>query len=280
VDLKVERGLVRLLVENGLSERRACASLEVCRMSIRYEERAEEAINEQLRGELHEIAERNRRFGQPRIAALMNRRYGINHKRIERLWKEECLQLPRRRPRKRRKDIEWIRPQEAKGPNEVWCYDFVHDRTEYGQKLKMLTVMDEYTRECLEIRVEKRMQYTEVMETLDELFSERGVPKYTRSDNGSEFIASKLKKWLKERGAQPIHIEPGSPWQNGYIESFNGKLRDECLNQELFYSRGEAQVIVDGYRKSYNTERPHSSLGYLTPAERAANPAGTNIPVG
>ena len=276
----MERGLVRLLGEHGLSERRACASLDVCRMSIRYEQRGEEGMNEQLRGELHELAERNLRFGQPRMAALLNRRYGVNHKRIERLWQEEHLQLPRRRRKKKRIEQEWVRPQEASSPNEVWCYDFVHDRTAYGQKLKMLTVVDEYTRECLEIRVEKRMQYVEVMETLDELFSERGVPKYTRSDNGSEFISRELNKWLLARGATPIHSEPGSPWQNGYIESFNGKLRDECLNQEVFYSRGEAQVIVDRYRNSYNTERPHSSLGYLTPAEKAKNPAGTNIPVG
>ena len=145
----------------------------------------------------------------------------------------------------------------------------MHDRTEYGQKLKMLTMVDEYTRECLEIRVEKRMRYQEVMETLDELMTERGVPKFTRSDNGSEFIAWELQKWLRDRGVVPIYIEPGSPWQNGYIESFNGKFRDECLNQELFYSRGEAQVIADQYRESYNRERPHSSLEFQTPMEFA-----------
>jgi transposase InsO family protein len=289
VDLKVERALVQLLVGRGLSERRACASLAVCRMSIRYEARPEDEINEQLRGELHEISERHRRYGKPRMAAILNRRYGVNHKRVERLLREERLQVPRRRRRRRLWTPVWERPREARAPNEVWSYDFVHHRTEYGQKLKMFTVIDEYTRECLEIRVEKRMRYRDVMETLDELFTERGAPKYARCDNGAEFIAEPLQDWLRGLGVTPVYIEPGSPWQNGYIESFNGKLRDECLNEELFYSRGEAQVVVDGYRESYNTERPHSSLGYLAPAEIAARPGGlapqgypteTNIPLG
>ena len=164
----------------------------------------------------------------------------------------------------------YVRPRPATKPNEVWSFDFVHHRTEYGEKLKMLTVLDEYTRECLEIRVEKRMDSNGVMETLDELMTERGAPRYTRTDNGPEFIAAKLRRWLrKEKGVLPVLIDPGSPWQNGFVESFNGKLRDECLDGELFFSRAEAQLIVDGFRKEYNTERPHSALGYKTPAQVA-----------
>ena len=193
----------------------------------------------------------------------------VNHKRIERLQREESLLVPRRKKRRRRGASKFERRMEANGPNEVWSYDFVFDRTQYGQKLKMLVVLDEYTRECLEIRVEKRMTSKEVIETLDELMAERGAPMYTRSDNGPEFIAGELVAWLRDQGVEPLFIEPGSPWENGYVESFNGKLRDECLNEELFFSRAEAQVIVDWFRVVYNQERPHSSLGFKTPAEFA-----------
>lgn len=275
--MKVERELVRLLVQRGLSERRACESLGVCRGSIRYVPRPEDEKNKLLRQELLELSARHRRWGSPRMSGVFHRRHGFNHKRVERLWQEEGLPLPQKRHRRRHGTPVWERPQEATRPNEVWSFDFVHDRTQYGQKLKMLAVVDEFTRECLEIRVEKRMRYQEVMETLDELMVERGAPRFTRTDNGSEFIAEDLQKWLREKGVVPVYTEPGSPWQNGYVESFNGKFRDECLNQELFYSRGEAQVVVDWYRESYNRERPHSSLGYRTPAEAAM--AG-NFPAG
>ena len=201
---------------------------------------------------------------------LIRRMYGpYNHKRIERLWGEEDLQVPRRRRRRRRGPVREKRQQEASRPNEVWSFDFVHDKTEHGQKLKMLTILDEFTRECLEIRVEKRMNARHVMETLDELMSERGKPRYTRSDNGPEFIANELTEWLENLGICPLFIEPGCPWQNGYIESFNGKLRDECLNEETFWSRAETQVIVDWFRDIYNLERPHRSLGMKTPYEMA-----------
>lgn len=265
--MTVERALVKLLVERGLSERRACAGLGVCRMSIRYEAKPEDETNVVLREELREMSQEHRRYGSPRMSALLNDLYGVNHKRVERLWQEEGLPLPRKIHRRRQGTPMWQRPQEATRPNEVWCFDFVFDRTQYGQKLKMFTIVDEFTRECLEIRVEKRMTHQEVLETLDELVFERGKPKFVRSDNGAEFIAAPLRQWLREQGISPINIDPGSPWQNGYIESFNGKFRDECLNQELFYSRGEAQVIVDQYRTQYNTQRPHSSLGYRTPIE-------------
>lgn len=194
----------------------------------------------------------------------------MNHKRVERVYREAGLTLPRKRRKRRKGTPGEERPFSARAPNEVWSCDFVHDRTEYGRRLKILTVVDEYTRECLEIRVEKRMTSLDVMETFDELFHERGTPSHIRSDNGAEFIAKKLATWLQEQGVRPVYIEPGSPWENGYIESFNGKLRDECLEEEMFWSRGEAQVIVDWWRDVYNQERPHSSLGYETPSGFAA----------
>jgi putative transposase len=265
VDLTVERALVKLLVERGLSERRACAGLGVNRASARYEAKAEDATNALLREKLRELAQENRRYGSPRMAALLHDLYGVNHKRIERLWQEEGLPLPRKIHRRKEGMPMWLRPQEATRPNDVWCFDFVFDRTQYGQKLKMFTIVDEFTRECLEIRVEKRMTHQEVLEILDELIFERGKPKFVRCDNGAEFVAGELRQWLREQGIGQVNIDPGSPWQNGYIESFNGKFRDECLNQEIFFSRGEAQVIVDRFREQYNTKRPHSSLGYKTP---------------
>ena len=262
--------MVRMTVEKGVPQRASCRILGVNRASARYKRRPEDPVNGLIREELHRLSHKHKRYGTPRMTELIRRQgFGVTHKRIERIWTQEELRVPRKRRRRRRGTPVWERPNPATKPNEVWSYDFVADLTLYGQKLKMLTVVDEFTRECLEIRVEKRMGSREVLETLDELITERGAPSYTRSDNGPEFIASKLEMWLREKGVVPLHIEPGSPWENGFVESFNGKLRDECLNGETFWSRAEAQVIVDWWRRVYNEERPHSSLGFKTPAEVA-----------
>lgn len=287
--MSVERLLVERLGQKGLSERRACRCLGSKRSSIRYAAKAESPLNIELRSMLRNLATKNRRFGAPRMSAILKRSHGVNHKRVHRLWQSEKLLVPRKVHRRRPSTPPWERPRKATRPNEVWTLDFVHHRTEYGQKLKMLVVLDEFSRECFEIRVEKRMRHADVLEVLDQLIWERGAPMYLRSDNGAEFIAWQLQAWLRKQGVIPIHIEPGSPWQNGYVESFNGKFRDECLNMELFFSRAEAQVIVDRYRESYNTVRPHSSLGYLAPLDivarhQAMSPnnglPGTNIPGG
>jgi putative transposase len=265
-----------VLVGRGMRQRRACACMGVCRGTVRHKRRPEEPLNGLIREELKRLSGRHRRYGTPRMTELIRRRgHLVNHKRIERLWKLEGLPVPRRRRRKPKKVTVTERVVRATKPNEVWSYDFLHDRTEYGQKLKMLTVLDEHTRECLEIRVEKRMDSRHVMETLDEIMTERGVPRYTRSDNGAEFVSKRLTTWLKEKGVTPVFIEPGSPWENGFVESFQGKLRDECLNEEIFWSRAEAQVVVDWYRDVYNGERPHRSLGYRTPLEAAAQAEST-----
>jgi putative transposase len=254
-------------VEGNLSERRACEALQVHRATQRYQHRAN-PVNETIRKEILNLARRHRRYGTPRMTWLLQKRgYHINHKRVERLYALERLQIPRKRAKKKYVPTGWCRPYEATRPNEIWAMDFVQDRTGRGGKLKFLTVIDEGCRECLEIRAEKRMTGRDVLETLDELMQEHGRPEFIRTDNGSEFINQELRKWLYDQGVQPVYIEPGSPWQNGYIESFNGKLRDECLNQELFLSQTEAQVVVDWWRKVYNTERPHRSLRGLAPVE-------------
>jgi transposase InsO family protein len=239
---------------------------------VRHKKCSEDPLNVLLREELKRLSGGHRRYGTPRMTELLRREgHWVNHKRVEQLWRLEGLPVPRKRRRRAKRTIGVDRDVQATRPNEVWSYDFLHDWTEYGQKLKLLTVLDEHTPESLEIRVEKRMDSRHVMETLDELMTERGVPRYTRSDNGAEFASSRLTRWLREKGVTPVFIEPGSPWENGFVESFQGKLRDECLNEEIFWSRAEARVVVDWYRDEYNLERPHRSLGYRTPMEAAAD---------
>jgi putative transposase len=261
--------MIEVLKTHALSERRACEALQLRRSSHRYESRGEDPLNTVIRNEMARLAVRHLRYGSPRMDDLI-RRGGIyvNHKRIERIYREMGLQLPRRRPRKKHRPTGWTRPHEATKPNEVWTMDFVHDLTVHMAKIKFLTVLDEGCKDCLEIRAEKRISGRDVLETLDELMQEYGMPEYIRVDNGPEFVSKELRKWLEEKGVKVIYIEPGKPWQNGYIESFNGKFRDECLNQEIFLSRREAQVVVDWWRQVYNWERPHSSLKGKTPAEK------------
>jgi len=195
----------------------------------------------------------------------------VNKKRIERIWREQGLSLHRRKARKRRYGSTDLTIHKAERKNHVWTYDFLEDRTEKGRKLRFLCIVDEYTRECLAIRVEPSICSDQVLETLEWLFLIRGVPEYIRSDNGPEFIAHDLCNWLDEKDCKTIFITPGSPWENGYIESFNGKFRDECLNCELFENGRQAQIIAENWRVEYNTYRPHSSLGYMTPEEFADN---------
>ena len=192
----------------------------------------------------------------------------MNHKRVERLWRREGLKVPRKQ---RKRGRLWLtdgsclrmRPEHR---NHVWSYDFVADRTVDGRSLKMLTIIDEYTRECVAIDVQRRMGSIQVLERLADLFVERGAPSYIRSDNGSEFTAERIRFWLARLDVGTLFIEPGSPWENGYNESFNGKLRDEFLNGELFYTLAEAKVLIERWRREYNEFRPHSSLGYQPPA--------------
>jgi len=192
----------------------------------------------------------------------------VNHKRVERIWREEGLKVPKRQPKRRRL---WfndgscvrLRPEYR---DHVWSYDFLAERTSDGKAMRMLNIIDEYTKECLAIKVGRKMTASDVIDTLADLFIQRGSPKFIRSDNGPEFVAELLRQWLKDLGVQTAYIEPGSPWENGYIESFNGKFRDELLNGEVFDTITEAQVIAEQWRTYYNTIRPHSSLKYRPPA--------------
>ena len=213
------------------------------------------------------------RFGYRRVAALLRKDgWRVNVKRVHRLWKAEGLQI-RRKTRKRRRlgnGDNACHRRRPLGKDHVWSYDFVSDRTQSGGRLRLLTIVDEYTRESLAIEVRRHFTGQEVVRVLEELFAIRGRPGFIRSDNGPEFASKAVKGWLRDRHVGTLFIEPGSPWENGYIESFNGKLRDECLNGELFLSLAEARYIVDRWRLDYNHHRPHSRLDWMTPAAFSA----------
>lgn len=200
------------------------------------------------------------------IAAMLKHDgYQINRKRVCRIWRQEGLQLPRRKVGKRRYGDSTGSLRRASYPNEVWTYDFLEARTERGGRLRMLTILDEYTRECLAIHVARSISSCQVMQVLDWLFPLRGASSYLRSDNGPEFIAFALQQWLRERQCHTLYIRPGSPWENPFIESFNGTFRNECLDRWVFADGQEAQHIIEDWRQEYNQRRPHSSLGYLPP---------------
>ena len=222
---------------------------------------------------IHQLANKHRRFGYRRIHAILTKqlRVQVNEKRVHRIWKQEGLQVRKRKRRKKLEKNELVFiPQQAKSPNHVWTVDFVHDSLGNGRKIRLLSVVDEFTRQCLCIRVERSLKSDDVQQTLAVLFKDYGKPLYLRSDNGSEFIARSLQSWLKGKGTKPLFIDPGSPWQNGKCESFNGRLRDECLNMEWWDSLREAQNVIEMWREHYNQERPHSALDYWTPNQFAA----------
>lgn len=254
-----------------VSERRACRALDVPRSSLRYRPVKQER-DRPLLDRLVELKARHPRYGYRRMWALFRREgWRVNRKRVQRIWREQGFKVPQRQRKKRRlgsseNSCVRLRPQYR---NHVWSYDFTMDQTADGGRLKMLPVLDEYTRECHTIEVERSITAEDVIQTLKYLFQVHGEPEYLRSDNGPEFIAEAVKEWLAEAGVKTAFIEPGSPWENAYIESFNGRLEDELLARELFGSLAEASVLVEGYRLEYNHERPHSALGYRTPVEFA-----------
>jgi len=256
---------VKRLRGQGLSERRACRLVGVSRSTARY--RPHPRDDAPLAERLRKLARRKKRYGYRRAWATL-RRAGerINHKRVHRVWRKEGLSL-KKRPRRKRPRSGASVPCQATHPNHVWTYDFIHDACSSGRKLKLLTLLDEFTRESLAIEVDTSIRAGRVIEVLQPLFEQRGRPEFLRSDNGPEFVARQLKAWLAEAGTQTHYIEPGSPWQNGFGESFHSRLRDECLNAEVFASLAEARVIIELWRREYNEERPHSSLGYRTPVE-------------
>jgi len=215
------------------------------------------------------------RYGYRRITGLLRLEgWKVNHKRVERIWRREGLRVPQKQPKRRRlwfndASLVRLRPERK---NHVWSYDFVFDRTNDGRSLKMLNIIDEYTRECLAIKVGRQLRSQDVIECLGDLFVRRGIPDHIRSDNGAEFTAHVVRRWLKRLGIKTLYIEPGSPWENGYIESFNGKLRDELLNGEVLDTLLETRVLTERWRREYNQIRPHSSLGYRPPAPETIAP--------
>jgi len=215
------------------------------------------------------------RYGYRRITALLNREgFKVNHKRVERIWRSEGLKVPQKQPKRRRlwlTDGSCIRLR-PKFKDHVWSYDFVIARTSEGRAFRTLNIIDEYTRECLAILVKRHITSQDVIDQLFQLFIFRGIPEHIRSDNGPEFTAKAVRNWLNRLGVKTLFIEPGSPWENGYIESFNGKLRDELLDREIFTTLTEAKVLIEQWRREYNQVRPHSSLGYRPPAPEARIP--------
>ena len=256
------------------SERRVCRVLGQPRSTQRREPWVS-PDEDVLVKRMTELATQYGRYGYRRITAMLRQEgWKVNHKRIERLWRREGLKVPMKQPKRGRlwlNDGSCVR-RRPEHKNHVWSYDFVMDRTRDGRPLKMLTMMDEYTRECLAIDVQRRLRSQDVLDRLSELFLWRGTPEYIRSDNGSEFTANVVREWLHRVGVKTLFIEPGSPWENGFIESFNGKLRDELLNCEIFDTLMEAQVLTKTWRQQYNQVRPHSSLGYKPPAPEAISP--------
>ena len=252
-------------VSRGASVRRSCALLQVSRSALGYQSRMR-ARDAELAEELHQISAQHPRYGH-RFAWALLRRAGqcVNRKRVRRVWRALGLSVRRRKLRK----IRTGQPRvfTPTGPNQVWAYDFVHDTCANGQKLKALTVKDEWTRECHAIEVATSIDAMRVIAVLERLFAEYGTPAMLRSDNGPEFIARALKIWALMKHSEIVTIEPGKPWQNGSSESFNGTFRSECLDREWFAHPREAKIVIEQYRWEYNTQRPHSSLGYRTPAE-------------
>ena len=261
-----------------VSQRRACQILSQAR-STQRRHLSPSLDEKRLTEDIIMLAGRYGRYGYRRITALLINQMGwmVNHKRVERIWRREGLKVPQKQPKRGRlwlNDGSCIRLK-PEHKDHVWSYDFVMAKTTNGRAFKILNIIDEYTRECLAMKVDRHIRSQDVIDQLYYLFLFRGVPEHIRSDNGPEFTAKAIRSWLSNVGVNTLFIEPGSPWENGYIESFNGKLRDELLNGEIFTTLTEARVLIENWRKEYNQVRPHSSLGYKPPAPEAISMATT-----
>lgn len=257
-----------------VSERRACRALGQHRSTQRKVPRGR-ADEDRLRQDIITLSETYGRYGYRMVTGLLNNAgWHVNHKRVERIWRSEGLKVPRKQKKRGRLWLNdgscvRLRPEHV---NHVWSYDFVHERTHDGRAFRTLNIIDEFSKEALMIRVNRKLNSTDVVDALTDLFILRGPPAYIRSDNGPEFVAEKVRKWITAVGAKTAFIEPGSPWENGYCESFNARFRDELLNGEIFYTLAEAKIIIEKWRVHYNTVRPHSSLRYKPPAPKSIVP--------
>jgi putative transposase len=272
-----KRRAVRASVEEGLGRAtQACRAVGLARSTF-YRAGLERVESRRVRREIVEWSQKHPRYGYRRITALLRREgFGVNAKRVQRVRRAEALQVSKRQRRMKRLGVSTSERQRAGQVNEVWSWDFVEDQTAQGSRFRILTLIDEHTRRCLAIHAGWSIRAVDVITVVEAAFARYGRPRHLRSDNGPEFIAYVIQDWLKEQEVKTIYIKPGSPWENGHIESFHDKLRDECLNRELFGSLLEAQIILEQWRHEYNDKRPHSSLGYQTPAEyaRGASDAG------
>ena len=265
----------------GVSERRACRTLEQHRSTQRKVPRGRRD-EDLLTDDIIELARQYGRYGYRMVTGLLNNSgWHVNHKRVERIWRCEGLKVPRKQAKKGRLWLNdgscvRLRPEH---PNHVWSYDFVQDRTHDGRAYRMLNIIDEFTREALMIRVGRKLGSIDVIDALTDLFILRGPPHFIRSDNGPEFVAKPVRDWIAAVGANTAYIEPGSPWENGYCESFNARLRDELLNGEIFYTLNEARTVIEQWRRHYNTVRPHSALGWKPPASETIIPIDPRPPM-
>jgi putative transposase len=278
VSPSTKRRAVKVSIEEGLgSAAVTCRALGLARASF-YRVSRQSVESRRVRKEILELSRQHPRYGYRRITALL-RRAGIevNAKRVQRIRRQEALQVRKRQRRMKRLGVSTSVRQRAAQTNDVWSWDFVEDQTENGTRFRMLTLIDEHTRRCLALHVGWSIRAVDVITIVEAAFGRYGRPRHLRSDNGPEFIAYAIQDWLKEQEIKTIYIRPGSPWENGHIESFHDKLRDECLNRELFGSLLEAQIILEQWRNEYNDHRPHSSLGYQTPTEYARRERATGL---
>ena len=252
------------------SGRAVCRWLNLSRGILSYQPKPLPEAKQKLELEIVRVSQAHPTLGYKKITRkLVELGYGVNKKQVQRIRREEGLQVPPPKPRQRRRGVSTGLPQQAGHRNHVWAWDFVSDYTERGGKLRMFNLIDEYTRECHSIHADRTIKAEDVLGVLAEAIEQHGMPEYIRSDNGPEFIARALRDWIAAVGAKTAYIMPGSPWENGYCESFNSKLRDELLNGEIFYTLKEARIVIERWRRHYNTIRPHSSLGYRPPAPEA-----------
>lgn len=268
---------MKLQQQFAVSERRACRAIDQPRSCQRYVAKPREDEPALVKRML-ELVRQRPRFGYRRIAELLRAEsWRASPTRIYRLWRREGLKVPQKKRKRRRlgKSENGCHRRRAEQPDHVWCWDFVFDRTESGTALKWLSIVDELTRECLALKVARSITSEDVIDTLAELFALRGVPQHIRSDNGPEFIARAIQRWTEQLGIETLYIEPGSPWENGYAESFHSRLRDEFLALEIFESLATARKLTAAWKDDYNHHRPHSSLGYVAPAEFAARCAAS-----
>ena len=262
------------------SQRTVCRYLGLARSTYAYRGRAPTTAEAQLRHRLHALTKKHPRYGYRRIAALLRQEgWRVGKRHIQRLRRAEGLRVPPTKRKLIRRGLSTGLPTTATHRGQVWTWDFIADATVRGGALRILTILDEYTRECHVLRVDRALRSADVLAWLQKAIEQHGAPGYLRSDNGSEFIAKIVQQWLKAQHIKTIYIEPGSPWQNGFVESFHGRFRDECLNREQLWTLTEARVVIGAYRHEYNQLRPHSKLGYESPARFAAQICPTPAPV-